>query len=116
MSRPFTLKRNYLNPARHSQDIVSLNIDENINFGPVDAFDIDLPGHKTIGFFLVPWVTFGCSIIRIREKLWPVESSQMHKQKDRHCETYISRLCFAQVEIIVIFSQVIIFFLKMEFG
>ena len=71
-----------MNPVRHSQDIVSLNIEENMNFAPVDPFDLDLQGHKTIGFFLVLWVTFWCSIIRIYEKLWPVERSQTDRQTD----------------------------------
>ena len=45
-----------------------------MSFAFVDPFDLDLEGHKTIGFFLVPWVTFGFSIVRITKKLWPVES------------------------------------------
>ena len=36
-----------------------------MSFALVDPFDLDLPGHKTIEFFLVPWVTFGYGIIRI---------------------------------------------------
>ena len=71
-----------------------------MSFALVDPFDLDLEGHKTIGFFLVPWVTFGCDIVRITKKLWPVESwqtdTQTHTQTDRHCETYIStsQLCW----------------------
>ena len=59
MPKPFTPKRNFLIPARHSQDIVSLNIEEKMNFALVDPIDLDLQGHKAIGFFLVLWVTFG---------------------------------------------------------
>ena len=53
-----------------------------MSFALVDPFDLDLEGHKTIGFLLVPWVTFGCSIVRITKKLWPVESSQTHTETE----------------------------------
>ena len=55
-----------------------------MSFALVDPFDLDLEGHKTIGFFLVPCVTFGCSIIRITEKLWPVASSHTHTHTHTH--------------------------------
>ena len=28
-----------------------------MSFALIDPFDLDVEGHKTIGFFLVPWVT-----------------------------------------------------------
>ena len=64
-----------------------MNIEENKNFAPVDPFDFDLEGHKTIEFFLFLWVTFGCSIIRIPEKLWAVEKSQTHRHTCRDRQT-----------------------------
>ena len=56
-----------------------------MSFAIVDRFDLDLEGHKTIGFFLVPWVTFGCSIVRMTKKLWPcreLTDRQTERQTD----------------------------------
>ena len=50
-----------------------------MSFALVDPFDFDLEDHKTIGFFLVTQVTFECSIVRITEKLWPVEGTDIVK-------------------------------------
>ena len=33
-----------------------------MNFALIDPFDLGLEGHKTIGLFLVSWVTLGYSI------------------------------------------------------
>ena len=57
-----------------------------MSFALVDPFDLDLQSHQTLGFFLVPWVTFGFSINRICEKLWIVERSQTHPQTDRQTD------------------------------
>ena len=43
----FTMKSNYLSPARNSQDIISWNIKANMSVALVDSFDLELQGNKT---------------------------------------------------------------------
>ena len=56
-------------PSINLIDFFSLNIEENMSFALIDTFDLDLQGHKTIGFFPIPYRIFMYNIVKNHDEL-----------------------------------------------